>query len=74
LTTFKKLSKFSPAQSLLLLSLAKSKAVYAFFKNAGIAKGQIIYNGYGHQFPLTEENTEAEKTRNRIVEIKIFMK
>jgi outer membrane protein OmpA-like peptidoglycan-associated protein len=67
-------SKLSPAQSLLLLSLAKSKAVYAFFKNAGIAKGKMSYKSYGHQFPLTPERTEAEKTRNRIVEIKIFMK
>lgn len=56
------------------LSVARAKAVYDFLKMNNIDKSRMDYNGFGHQFPITEERTEAEKTRNRRVEIKIIKK
>lgn len=56
------------------LSVARAKAVYDFLVISGIDKNRITYKGFGHQFPLTKERTEAEKARNRRVEIKIIKK
>jgi outer membrane protein OmpA-like peptidoglycan-associated protein len=54
------------------LSYARAKAVYDFLKKSGIDADRMSYKGYGHQFPITLERSEAEKTRNRRVEIKII--
>lgn len=54
------------------LSYARAKAVYDFLKTSGIDANRMSYKGYGHQFPITQERSEAEKTRNRRVEIKIL--
>ena len=54
------------------LSYARAKAVYYFLKKSGIDADRMSYKGYGHQFPITLEKSEAEKTRNRRVEIKII--
>lgn len=56
------------------LSVARAKAVYDYLRNNGINKSRMSYRGFGHQFPITLERTEAEKTRNRRVEIKIIKK
>lgn len=56
------------------LSVARAKAVYDFLKANNINKKRMSYIGFGHQFPITQERTEAEKTRNRRVEIKILQK
>lgn len=53
------------------LSYARAKAVYDFLRMSGIDANRMSYKGYGHQFPITQERSEAEKTRNRRVEIKI---
>ena len=53
------------------LSYARAKAVYDFLKQSGIDADRMSYKGYGHQYPITLERSEAEKTRNRRVEIKI---
>jgi len=54
------------------LSLARAIAVYDYLRKRGISKKRMQYVGLGHQFPITQEITEQEKTRNRRVEIKIL--
>ncbi len=54
------------------LSFARARAVYDFLRKIGIDANRMSYKGYGHQFPITQERSEAEKTRNRRVEIKII--
>jgi len=54
------------------LSYARAKAVYDFLKKSGIDANRMSYKGYGHQFAIRLERSEAEKTRNRRVEIKII--
>lgn len=56
------------------LSVARAKAVYDYLKLNNIDKSRMRFIGFGHQFPITQERTEAEKTRNRRVEIKILSK
>jgi outer membrane protein OmpA-like peptidoglycan-associated protein len=56
------------------LSYARAKEVYYFLKKSGIDSKRMTYKGFGHQFPITQERSEAEKTRNRRVEIKIVNK
>ncbi|MFY7964861.1 MAG: OmpA family protein [Chitinophagaceae bacterium] len=54
------------------LSYARAREVYYFLKKSGIDPTRMTYQGFGHQFPITQERNEAEKTRNRRVEIKII--
>ena len=56
------------------LSEVRAKAVYDYLVEHGIDKKRMQHNGYGHQFPITLERTEAERTRNRRVELKILKK
>ena len=56
------------------LSVARARAVYDFLRKSGIAASRMGYKGFGHQFPITQERTEEEKTRNRRVEIMIMKK
>ncbi len=56
------------------LSVARASAVYDFLRKSGIAASRMSYKGFGHQFPITLERTEEQKTRNRRVEIKIIKK
>lgn len=56
------------------LSVARARAVYDFLTISGIDAKRVTYKGFGHQFPLTKERNEQEKTRNRRVEIKILKK
>jgi outer membrane protein OmpA-like peptidoglycan-associated protein len=56
------------------LSEARAKAVYNYLIEHGIDKNRMQHKGFGHQFPITLERTEAERTRNRRVELKILKK
>lgn len=56
------------------LSVARARAVYDYLHINGIDKRRMNYKGFGHRFPITLERNEAEKTRNRRVEIKITKK
>lgn len=56
------------------LSVARARAVYDFLTISGINKRRLSYVGFGHKYPITQEKTEEEKTRNRRVEIKIIRK
>jgi len=57
------------------LSYNRAKAVYAYLIENGIERKRMTYKGYGHKFPIIEfEQTEAERTTNRRVEIRIVKK
>jgi len=57
------------------LSLNRAKVVYGYLLRNGIDKKRMSYKGYGHKFPIYKiEQTEAERTANRRVEIKIIKK
>lgn len=56
------------------LSVQRAKTVYDYLIQNGIDKKRLAYRGFGHQFPLTAERTEAEMQQNRRVEIKIVKK
>ncbi|MBS4044088.1 MAG: OmpA family protein [Chitinophagaceae bacterium] len=56
------------------LSEVRAKAVYDYLVEHGIDKKRMQHKGYGHQFPITLERTESERTRNRRVELKILKK
>ena len=57
------------------LSYNRAKAVYNYLLQNGISEKRMKFRGFGHQFPIImEEKTEAEKTINRRVEIKILKK
>jgi len=56
------------------LSVQRARAVYQYLFRNGIDVGRMTYKGFGHKYPITDEITEAEKTINRRVEIKIVSK
>ncbi len=57
------------------LSYNRAKSVYSYLIENGIDRKRMTYKGYGHKFPLIEfEQSEAERTTNRRVEIKIIKK
>jgi outer membrane protein OmpA-like peptidoglycan-associated protein len=57
------------------LSENRARAVYEYLIDKGIAQSRLSYKGFAHQFPLVyPEDTEAKKTINRRVEIKILKK
>lgn len=57
------------------LSVQRARAVYQYLFRNGIDVSRMTYKGFGHKFPITqEEKTEEEKTANRRVEIKIISK
>jgi len=57
------------------LSVRRAKAVYDYLVEHGIAASRMHYKGYGHAFPIIqEETTEQERMINRRVEIKIIKK
>jgi outer membrane protein OmpA-like peptidoglycan-associated protein len=57
------------------LSVNRARAVYYFLANNGISKRRMTYHGFAAQHPLVyPERTEADKTLNRRVEIRIINK
>jgi outer membrane protein OmpA-like peptidoglycan-associated protein len=54
------------------LSVARAQKVYNYLKGYGISKDRMTYKGYSHSKPLASERTEAGRTANRRVEIKIL--
>jgi outer membrane protein OmpA-like peptidoglycan-associated protein len=56
------------------LSVQRAKAVYNYLLQNGIEANRMSYNGLGHQYPITNEQTEQDKMINRRVEIKIVGK
>jgi outer membrane protein OmpA-like peptidoglycan-associated protein len=57
------------------LSYNRARAVYGYLIRNGIKQNRMTYKGYGHKYPIYKiEETEAERTANRRVEIKIVSK
>lgn len=57
------------------LSVTRSKAIYDFLVNNGVSARRLSYKGFGHSRPLFyPEDTDAKRTANRRVEIKIIKK
>lgn len=51
------------------LSEARAKAVYSYFIEKGIAASRMEYIGYGSTKPISNNNTEEGRRKNRRVEI-----
>jgi outer membrane protein OmpA-like peptidoglycan-associated protein len=56
------------------LSVNRAKVVYDYLVERGISASRLSYKGLGSNNKLVEEKTEADKTTNRRVEIKIVRK
>lgn len=57
------------------LSLNRAKFVYQFLVKNGISHDRLSYKGFGRSRPLVKyEKTEADRIKNRRVEIKIISK
>ncbi|WP_207535125.1 OmpA family protein [Desertivirga arenae] len=52
------------------LSEDRATAVKTYLVNAGISAGNLSTVGYGESKPITKNTTEADRARNRRVEIK----
>lgn len=57
------------------LSINRAKAIYDFLVSNGIDESRLSFKGFAFQHPLVNpERSEADKTTNRRVEIKILSK
>ena len=58
----------------LKLSEARAKSVADYLINKGIKRKRIKYKGYGSSHPITDNNSEQGRMKNRRVEFKILKK
>ncbi len=57
------------------LSNNRARAIYNFLRENGISEERMSWKGFGYKHPLvTPERTDADRTTNRRVEIKILEK
>lgn len=56
------------------LSKERAKAVADYLRTKKIRKKRLSWNGYGNTIPLTSNDTEEGRTKNRRVEFKIIKK
>jgi outer membrane protein OmpA-like peptidoglycan-associated protein len=54
------------------LSQARAKSVADFLITIGIEEERITYRGYGSSMPITDNNSEKNRLKNRRVEFKIL--
>lgn len=54
------------------LSQARAKAVADFLITIGIEEERLTYKGYGSSMPITDNNSEKSRLKNRRVEFKIL--
>ncbi|MEC7645879.1 MAG: OmpA family protein [Bacteroidota bacterium] len=55
-----------------LLSENRSKAVRNLILAEGISEKRVFYNGFGESFPVSSNDTEAGRSKNRRTEFKII--
>ncbi len=55
-----------------LLSTRRAKAVYDFLISIGVNKQFLTYKGYGFDKPISTNNTEEGRAKNRRIEFKIL--
>lgn len=53
----------------LALSTERAKAVYNFLRSQGVAENRMSYVGYGPANPVAPNDTEANRAKNRRVEV-----
>ena len=51
------------------LSTDRARAVYAFLRSQGIAESRMTYQGFGPANPVAPNDTEANRSKNRRVEV-----
>jgi len=54
------------------LSIKRAAAVYDYLLSKGVEKSRMKYRGFGNKVPLSMENTEEGRSKNRRVEIIII--
>ena len=54
------------------LSKNRAKSVYEALVFFGVNPSQLAYQGYGYDFPVSTEDTEENRLKNRRTEIKII--
>jgi outer membrane protein OmpA-like peptidoglycan-associated protein len=57
----------------LLLSLSRAEAVKKYLMDKGISKSNILLAGYGKQYPIVENNNDANRAKNRRIEMKLLL-
>lgn len=55
----------------LTISKQRAQSVLDYLVNAGIDENRVDANGYGDQFPIAPNDTEAGRIKNRRIEIKV---
>jgi outer membrane protein OmpA-like peptidoglycan-associated protein len=55
-----------------LLSENRAKAVRQLILSVGIAENRVLFNGYGEQFPIADNDTEKGRAVNRRTEFRII--
>jgi OOP family OmpA-OmpF porin len=63
-------NKGTPARNM-FWSEKRAKAVAEYFIANGISSNRIVYKGYGDTQPVADNNTEAGRSKNRRVELKL---
>lgn len=53
------------------LSERRAKAILKYIMGKGISDQRLKYNAYGEKYPMSDNNTEEGKQRNRRAEIKV---
>ena len=53
------------------ISKQRAKSVFEYLVNAGVEATRIEANGFGDQFPIAPNETEAGRIKNRRIEIKV---
>lgn len=54
------------------LSKKRAESVYNYMIDKGIGKGVILYEGYGSKIPISTNDTEVGRAKNRRTELKII--
>ena len=54
------------------LSENRAKSVYELIISNGISQDRLSYNGYGENYPVSDNNTEDGRAKNRRTEFKII--
>ena len=57
-----------------VLSENRAKAVYDLILSSGITKERLSFNGFGEQFPISDNLLESGRAKNRRTEFKIISK
>jgi hypothetical protein len=55
------------------LSFRRAEAVANYLIRKGVAKERVIFNGFGDQYPLASNASAAGRTKNRRVEVHLFV-